>query len=106
MRTFIALAFLLFTPTSLGKVEVSDITVLQINAHWNRNNDIDLNGLTGCKVQYGLLERQSEQLKKQIQYVPVVVIYKGNKAVRQWSADLSFKLNIDIKEIQQVVDKL
>tara|TARA_R100001510_G_scaffold35950_1_gene32412 strand:- start:178 stop:498 length:321 start_codon:yes stop_codon:yes gene_type:complete len=106
MRIFIALAFLLFTPTSLGKVKVSDITVLQINAHWNKNNDIDLNNLRGCKVQYGLLEKQSEDLKKQIQYVPVVVIYKGNKAVRQWSADLSFKLNIDINEIQQVVDKL
>ena len=35
-----------------------------------------------------------------------VVVYKGNKPIRQWSADLSFKLNIDINEIQQVVDKL
>lgn len=98
--------FLFFTPSSLGEVTSSDITVLQINAHWNRHHDVDLKSLKGCRVQYGLLERQSEDLKKQIQYVPVVVIYKGNKAVRQWSADLSFKLNVDIKEIQQVVDKL
>ena len=106
MRTFIILAFLLFTPTSLGKVETSDITVLQINAHWNRHHDVNLNSLKGCRVQYGLLERQSEDLKKQIQYVPVVVIYKGNKAVKQWSADLSFKLDVDINEIQSVVDRL
>jgi predicted class III extradiol MEMO1 family dioxygenase len=106
MRTFIALAFLLFTPTSLGKVEVSDITVLQINAHWNRHHDVNLNSLRGCKVQYGLLERQNKELKNKIKYVPVVVVYKGNKAVRQWSADLSFKLNVDLEEIQQVIDKL
>tara|TARA_X000001316_G_C907525_1_gene23793 strand:- start:90 stop:410 length:321 start_codon:yes stop_codon:yes gene_type:complete len=106
MRGLILLLFLFFTPSSLGEVTSSDITVLQINAHWNRHHDVDLKSLKGCRVQYGLLERQSEDLKKQIQYVPVVVIYKGNKAVRQWSADLSFKLNVDIKEIQQVVDKL
>jgi hypothetical protein len=106
MRALIVLAFLLFTPTSLGKVEKSDITVLQINAHWNRHHDVNLNSLRGCKVQYGLLERQNEDLKKQIQYVPVVVVYKGNKAVKQWSADLSFKLDIDINEIQSVVDRL
>ena len=106
MRALIVLAFLLFTPTSLGKVEKSDITVLQINAHWNRHHDVNLNSLKGCRVQYGLLERQSEDLKKQIQYVPVVVIYKGNKAVKQWSADLSFKLDVDINEIQSVVDRL
>ena len=106
MRTLIVLLFLLFTPTSLGKVEKTDITVLQINAHWNKHHDLNLNSLRGCKVRYGLLERQSEDLKKQIQYVPVVVVYKGNKAVRQWSADLSFKLNVDLDEIQSVIDKL
>ena len=106
MRTLIVLLFLLFTPTSLGKVESSDITVLQINAHWNRHHDVNLNSLRGCRVQYGLLERQSEDLKKQIQYVPVVVVYKGNKPVKQWSADLSFKLDVDLDEIQSIIDEL
>lgn len=106
MRGLIVLLFLFFTPFSLGEVTSSDITVLQINAHWNKHHDLNLNSLRRCKVRYGLLERQSEDLKKQIQYVPVVVVYKGNKAVRQWSADLSFKLDVDIKEIQQVVDNL
>jgi len=106
MRALIVLAFLLFTPTSLGKVENSDITVLHINAFWNKHHDINLNSLRGCRVQYGLLERQSNELKNQIKYVPIVVVYKGNKAVRQWSADLSFRLNVDLEEIQQVIDKL
>jgi len=106
MRWLIVLLFLFFTPSSLGEVSKSDITVLHINAYWNKHHDINLNSLRGCRVQYGLLERQSKELKNQIKYVPVVVVYKGNKAVHQWSADLSFKLDVDINEIQTVVDGL
>ena len=106
MRALIVLAFLLFTPTSLGKVEKADITVLQVNTQWNKQHNIDLNGLIGCEVQFAWLEDQSDNFKSQVQTVPLIVVYHKNKPVRQWAADLSFKLNIDINEIQQVVDRL
>jgi len=106
MRTFIILAFLLFSPTSLGKVNESDITVLQVNTQWNKEHNIDLNGLIGCEVQFAWLEDQSDSFRKQVQTVPIVVVYHNNKPVKQWSADLSFRLNVDLEEIQQVIDKL
>jgi hypothetical protein len=106
MRTFIILAFLLFSPSSLGEVEKTDITVLQVNTQWNKEHNIDLNGLIGCKVQFAWLEEQSDNFKKQVQTVPIIVVYHKNKPVRQWSADLSFRLNVDLEEIQQVIDKL
>ena len=106
MRTLIILAFLLFSPTSLGEVNKSDITVLQVNTQWNKRHNIDLNGLIGCEVQFAWLEDQSDSFRKQVQTVPLIVVYHKNKPVRQWSADLSFKLDIDINEIQRVVDKL
>jgi hypothetical protein len=106
MRALIVLAFLLFTPTSLGKVEKADITVLQVNTQWNKQHNLDLNGLIGCEVQFAWLEDQSDNFKKQVQTVPIVVVYHNNKPVRQWSADLSFRLNVDLEEIQQVIDKL
>ena len=106
MRALIVLAFLLFTPTSLGKVEKADITVLQVNSQWNKQHNIDLNGLVGCEVQFAWLEEQSDDFKKQVQTVPIIVVYQKNRPVRQWSADLSIKLDIDINEIQSVVDKL
>ena len=56
MRALIVLAFLLFTPTSLGKVEKADITVLQVNSQWNKQHNLDLNGLIGCEVQFAWLE--------------------------------------------------
>ena len=106
MRLLIVLLFLLFTPSSLGEVIKSDITVLQVNAQWNKQHNIDLNGLIGCEVQFAWLEDQNDNFKRQVQTVPLVVVYHKNKPVRQWSADLSFKLDIDLNEIQQVIDKL
>lgn len=106
MRTFIILAFLLFSPSSLGEVEKADITVLQVNSQWNKEHNIDLNGLIGCEVQFAWLEDQNQNFKKQIQTVPIIIVYHKNKPVRQWSADLSFTLNVDLDEIQQVINKL
>lgn len=106
MRLLIVLLFLLFTPSSLGEVIKSDITVLQVNAQWNKQHNIDLNGLIGCEVQFAWLEDQNDNFKRQVQTVPLVVVYHKNKPVRQWSADLSFKLDVDLNEIQQVIDKL
>lgn len=106
MRALIVLAFLLFTPTSLGKVEKADITVLQVNSKWNKQHNLDLNGLVGCEVQFAWLEDQNDDFKRQVQTVPLIVVYHKNKPVRQWAADISFKLDVDIYEIQQVVDRL
>ena len=106
MRLLIVLLFLLFTPSSLGEVIKSDITVLQVNAQWNKQHNIDLNGLIGCEVQFAWLEDQNDNFRRQVQTVPLVVVYHKNKPVRQWSADLSFKLDIDVNEIQTVIDRL
>lgn len=106
MRLLIVLLFLLFSPTVNSEGVSSDITVLQINTSWNKKNDIDLRGLVGCKVQYGLLEHQKPSFKDKIKYVPVIVIFKGTKPVRQWTADLTFKLDVDLLEIQKEVNNL
>jgi len=110
MRLLIALAFLLFTPGKLTegvKSDVkTDVTVLQVNSKWNEEHNIDLKGLTNCTVKFAWLEDQNGNFKKQVQTVPVVIIYKGQKPVRQWAADLSFKLDVDLLEIQNVIDRL
>ena len=106
MRLLILLVFLLFSPTSLGEVKTSDVTVLHVNTKWNKHQNIDLNGLIGCKVKYGFLEDQSKELQTKIRTVPVIVIFKGNRAIKQWTADLTFRLDVDVNEIQQVIDRL
>lgn len=108
MKTLLLVLLALFVPIKSvhAPIESNEITVLQINARWNQNKTIDLNGLIGCKVQFAWLENQSDKMKSEIQTVPIVVVYKGTKPVKQWSADLSFSLDIGVKEIQNFIDKI
>ena len=108
MKTLLLVLLALFVPIKSihAPIESNDITVLQINARWNQNKTINLNGLIGCKVQFAWLENQSDNMKSQIQTVPIVVVYKGTKPVKQWAADLSFSLDIGVNEIQNFIDKI
>mgnify|MGYP007073246265 CR=1 FL=1 len=106
MKSYLLLILLLFVPAKASKMDNDKITVVQINAKWNKHHNIDLNGLINCKVQFAWLEEQPKSLRKNIQTVPVVLVYNGSKAVMQWSADLSFQLDVDLEEIQSVIDKL
>lgn len=81
-------------------------TVVQINAYWNEKNKIELPyKVNDAKVIYGYLSEQPESLKKQIKVVPVVVLYKDNKPVRQWMADLTFKMPIPKDELIAEIKK-
>ena len=108
MKTLLLVLLALFVPIKSvhAPIESNDITVLQINARWNKNKTINLDGLIGCKVQFGWLENQNKSLKDKIKTVPIVVVYKGTKPVKQWSADLSFSLDIGVNEIQTYIDKI
>lgn len=83
-----------------------DYTVVQINANWNERNKIDLPfKIEGAKVIYAYLSEQPESLQKQVKVVPVVVLYKDSKPVRQWIADLSFKMPLSKDELIAQIKK-
>lgn len=107
MRTILLMAFLLFSPSNVITNDTADdVVVMQINAKWNKHHNIDLDGLVGCQVQFAWLEDQPSSIKENVSRVPIIVVYKKSKPVMQWTADLSFSLNVPLKEIQKVVDKL
>ena len=107
MRTILLLAFLLFAPSNvINNDTTADVVVMQINAKWNKHHNLDLKELKGCKVEFGWLEDQPQSLQSQVKTVPVVVIFKNGKAVKQWNADLSFTLDIELGEIQKAVNEL
>ena len=108
MKTLLLVLLVLFVPikSAHAPIESNEITVLQINARWNQNKTIDLNGLIGCKVQFAWLENQTNKMKSQIKTVPTIVVYKGARPIQQWSADLSFSLDVDANEVQSYIDKI
>lgn len=103
MRTLLLSLFLLLG----GTVYSQNITVLQINAKWNESNTRnDLSKLRGCKYQFGWLEDQPESVSKNISSVPSVIIFKDGKPVKVYRADLSLRLGVPFKEIQDEINNL
>lgn len=100
MKTLATLFLILISSVTVAQ----EYKVVQINAEWNDRNKVDLPyAIEGAKTVYAFLEDQTESLQKQIQAVPIVILFKDNKPLRQWSADLSFKLNINIEEIAYAI---
>lgn len=100
MKTLATLFLILISSVTVAQ----EYKVVQINAEWNDRNKVDMPyTIEGAKTVYAFLEDQTESLQKQIQAVPIIILFKDNKPLRQWSADLSFKLNINIEEIAYAI---
>ncbi len=90
-----------------GYVFSQDVTVLQINAEWNKKNNYDLSDLNGVIVKFSYLKDQPKEIQKSISAVPVIVLIDKTGRVRmQYTADLSFKIKATNMEIQNVIDKI
>lgn len=88
-------------------VLAQDVTVVQINAKWNKSNTMDsLRNLSGCEYVFGWLENQTHEIQSSIASVPVVVVYKDNVARQQYAAGITLKLNATFEEIQTLVNSL
>ena len=84
-----------------------DVTVLQINAEWNKKNNYDLSGITGATVKFSYLKDQPKDIQKSIVAVPVIVIMDKNGRVRmQYIADISLKIKVGNLDIQNNVDRI
>lgn len=74
-------------------------TVVQINARWNVGNDVNLDLPNNVKYKYAYLEEQKQSMREKVKAVPIIVLYKNEKPIKQWNADITFKLNIKEEDI-------
>tara|TARA_R100000654_G_scaffold178_2_gene628 strand:+ start:4077 stop:4400 length:324 start_codon:yes stop_codon:yes gene_type:complete len=103
MKNLITILLLMFAFVASAQ----DITLLHVNAKWNQSNDYNLDRIRNAKVLMVNLEDQKEELKSQIKAVPtIVIIGKDGKPKGQWQADLSFKIDVPLEEIQKRVNFL
>ena len=90
-----------------GFVYSQDVTVLQINAEWNKRNNYDLSNITGATVKFSYLKDQPKDIQKSIVAVPVIVIMDKNGRVRmQYVADISLQIKTTRLEIQNTINKI
>ena len=100
MKTIITLLLILFLTPVLSQ----EYKIVQINAKWNKQHTVKLpTKIEGAHVDFGYLEEQKKSLQDKIQAVPIIILWKDNKVVRQWSADLSFKLVVKAEEIAYAI---
>lgn len=91
----------------VGFVFSQDVTVLQINAEWNKRNNYDLSGITGATVKFSYLKDQPKDIQKSIVAVPVIVIMDKKGRVRmQYVADISLKIKVGNLDIQNNVNRI
>jgi hypothetical protein len=108
MLKYVAISIILFLiPLSVSNNarvdEGAEYTLLHINAKWNQQNNVNFGRIPNCKLQFAFLEDQPKEIQSSITYVPHVVLLKRKTPIAQWSADLSFKLNLSTQEVVQVI---
>lgn len=109
IKYVLATLVLLIIPFSIGDFSHKEglgveYTILHINAKWNQANNVNLDVIPNCKLQYAFLEDQPKDIQERIEYVPHIILLKHNRPIAQWSADLSFRLNITTQEIVKVIN--
>ena len=101
---FLLLSSSLMTSSSFVK---KGISVVQYNAEFNKNNNVNLSKISDAKIFDVYIDNNEELMKfGKIRSVPTIVIYQDRQEVIRWEADLSMKLRIDHKDIQEEIHKL
>tara|TARA_B100000287_G_scaffold429869_1_gene483999 strand:+ start:267 stop:614 length:348 start_codon:yes stop_codon:yes gene_type:complete len=108
------LTLILILTTYLSFSQVKEIQLLQVNSNWNLKNDIPRGDLPSkymaykIRIDHATLEDQGPNFKKSFagKPLPILILYIDGKIKYQWTADLSFKLEISEGEILDVIDQV
>tara|TARA_B100000287_G_scaffold282844_1_gene266528 strand:- start:184 stop:552 length:369 start_codon:yes stop_codon:yes gene_type:complete len=83
------------------------IVLVEFWASFNSVNEVNLKKIYDCKkYRVDMSQDPNLMVKHNIMAVPTVVIYHNGKEVKRFLPGLMLKLDVDIKEIQEVIDEL
>jgi hypothetical protein len=99
-NTLTLIAFLI---TSL--LYSQEYVLVEINSEWNLRNSAKIAKVKNVKIKKAYLEDQPKVLQNKIKSVPIVILYKDNNKIAQWSADISFKLVVTEEQILEEINK-
>ena len=103
MKKLLSVIFVLVA----GFLYSQDVTILQINAEWNKKNNYDLSEITGAVVKFSYLKDQPLDIQNSIMAVPVIVIMDKNGRIRrQFIADISLQIKATHLEIQNEINRI
>jgi len=83
------------------------IVLVEFWASFNSVNEVNLKKIYDCKkYRVDMSQDPSLMAKHNVMAVPTVVIYHNGKEVKRFLPGLMLKLDVEIKEIQEVIDEL
>ena len=111
-RTVLVYAALMVTmlvsgiTTSAQNLCSSDICVVQFNASWNTNNNVDyLEKLTDCEVMNVNIDEGTYQSDYKIVVVPTIIVFNGRE-VQRFQANIMMEMEATKKDVQGVIDEI
>ena len=92
----------------LANTSFSQIVVTHFNAEWNDPNKAEWVGsLKECEITYvDIAASPKIQKKHNVIVVPTIIIFKDGEEVKRYQADLSFKMAVTKKDLQEFIDEL
>ena len=100
MKKIITLILLLTCLTSYSQ----NFTLLEINARWNKHNNLPVKKLANIKIQFAWLEDQPESIQRSVISVPTLVLMNKGKSIAQWRAGINLKLYVTDEEIKKAIE--
>ena len=85
-----------------GFVYSQNVTVLQINAEWNKKNNYDLSEITGATVKFSYLKDQPKDVQNSV----IVIMDKTGRVRMQYVADISLQIKATRLEIQNTINRI
>jgi len=92
--------------TEVAYPEDYSITILHLNAKWNNHNDLDVDRLKGCNIEWALMEDQPKEVQEKFNKIPVIALKKDGKPVMLWEGNIMFEPTVTLEEIQKEIDLL
>ena len=81
-------------------------SLLEINAKWNKKNNLQQDKIAGIRINFGWLEDQPKKMQSKIRSVPILVLFRDGKPIYQWVAGIDFKLQVTEEDFDRVFNKL
>lgn len=88
----------------ISEEKTHSITVLQINAKWNKKNAVNIDKLQNCNKEWAYLEDQNSDIKKKFAKIPFIIIKKENQPLFAWEGNIMFEPTVTLEEIQDHIN--
>jgi hypothetical protein len=81
-----------------------DFTLLEINAKWNKHNNLPVTKIANIKIQFAWLEDQPSSIQRNVISVPTLILMNDGKSVAQWRAGIDLQLIVTEEEVKKAIE--